>query len=315
MAIRQASKRGRGGPAVWLREPPCGWPGVWIAGLLVSLLAGCVIDKTGQSASRTLQEDLALTHTQLQALQRQVDDELSRASSRLQEAEATAQLSRRNLADSGALLTAMVTELQSLRGTFEQFSHQVESSDERLARFQEDVDFRLAEFDKRLSAVEAAVAYLGLPVAEPQQGAGDDSKPTSATPSPEAGDAISASETLQRAKKYFDSGEYRIAQAFLKAFPERYPDDPNLEEALYLLGESYFRDGKLVDAIGAFQRLIERFPDSDRIPAVMLREGEALKAMGQLEDAKIFFSELIRAYPDAPAAATAKAHLEAMNHE
>ena len=284
------------------------------AALVSPLLFGCVIDRTGQSASTTLQEDLALTHTQVQALQRRMDDELSRTSARLVEAEETAQLSRRNLADSGALLTAMVTELQSLRGTFEEFSHQVQAGDERLERFQSDVDFRLEEFDKRLSAVEAAVAYLDLP-APPQQETTGESPDAEATPSPGAGDAISASETLARARKYFDAGDYRVTQAFLKEFQKRYPDDPNLEEALYLLGESYFRDGRLIDAIQAFQALIEHFPASDRIPGVMLRQGEALKSMGQLEDAKLFFSELIRAYPDSKAAATAKSHLEAMDHE
>ncbi len=277
----------------------------------ISPVTGCVVDRTGQSASGTLQQDLALTHTQVQALQRRMDDELSRTSARLVEAEETAQLSRRNLADSGALLTTMVAELQSLRGTFEEFSHQVQAGDERLERFQADIDFRLGEFDKRLAAVESAVAYLDLPLPSPESERAEETgvKDTSKRGT---SDAIGAGETLERARKYFDAGDYRVTLAFLKEFKHRFPEDPHLEEALFLLGESYFRDGQPVEAIQAFQALIENFPTSDRIPNVMLRQGEALQAMGQKEDARLFFSELIRAYPDSEAANAAKAHLEVL---
>ncbi len=306
--LRSAALSGHG--ATSRRLLRWGNRGVLVGIALASV--GCVIDRTGQSASLTLQQDLALTHTQVQALQRRVDDELSRTSARLVEAEETAQLSRRNLADSGALLTTMVTELQALRGTFEEFSHQVEEGDERLERFQADIDFRLEEFEKRLAATEAALAYLGLPAQLPASGdgAGNGAEPSASSPSSNADDAIGAEETLARARKYFEAGEYRVTQAFLKEFDQRFPDDPRREEAFFLLGESYYRDGQPMQAIQAYQALIDAFPTSDRIPLVMLRQGEALRAMGEDEDARVFFAELVRVYPGTDAAAKAKAYLD-----
>jgi tol-pal system protein YbgF len=237
-----------------------------------------------------------------------MDDQLSQTSAKLVQARQNAQLSRRNLADSGALLNTMVTELQSLRGTFENMSQQVEAGDQRLEKFQGDIDFRLAEFDKRLSALEEMVAQLDIQLPDSQDSENVISLDT------DSGKQIGAAETLQRAKKHFEAGDYKVTQAFLKEFAKRFPADSMKEEAEFLLGESYFRDGDPMNSIQAFQALIEDFPQSERIPTVMLRQGEAFLALGQKEDAKVFFNELERAYPKSAEAKKAQAHLEELSH-
>lgn len=272
-------------------------------GLWCLVSASCVIDRTGQSHTLGLQQDLAQTHTQVQSLQRQMDDQLHSTSAKLVEYENNAQLSQRNLADSGALLDTMVSEMQALRGTFEEINQRVAQGEQRSEKFQEDIDFRFQEIEKRLTALEKAIASGAG--GSPSSGAGE------AAPQPtESGDRLSAEDTLKRARNYYDAGSYKTAEAFLKGFKKKFPSSPAREEAQFLYADSLFRDGEYKASIQEFQTLVDDFPKSSRIPAVMLKQGEAFIALGDKEDAKIFLDELVKGFPRAPEAETARTHLK-----
>jgi tol-pal system protein YbgF len=277
---------------------------LFILGLL-ALSTGCVLDRTGQSRTLGLQQDLAQTHTQVQALQRQFDDQLNRTSARLVEVEENAQLNRRNMADSGALLDTMISEMQALRGTFEEINQRVAQGDSRAEKFQEDIDFRFQEFEKRLAALEKAQTALASATLPASSGSGD--VPVDAQ---EQGDKLSPDDTLKRAKGYYDAGNYKVALAFLKGFKKRFPTSPAREEAQFLLAESLFKDGDPRGAVQEYQALVDDFPKSARVPTVMLRQGEAFVALGEKEDARVFFNELIRAFPRSAEAESARAHLK-----
>lgn len=274
--------------------------------LLLSVLCllsttGCIVDRTGQSRTLSLQQDLAQTHSQVQGLQRQVDDQLNRTSARLVEMEENAALNRRNLADSGALLDTMVSEMQSLRGTFEQVSNKLSQSDQRSERLQEDLEFRLQEIEKRLVALEKAQAAMLLAAA---QGETTSAELVDAS---ESGEKLTGEETLKKARSYYEAGNYKIALAFLRSFKKRFPNDPGTEEAQMLLADSLRLDGDLRGALQEYQVLVDTYPKSSRLSTVMLRQGEAFLALNDQESAKLFLNELIKAWPkstDAEAART-----------
>lgn len=276
-----------------------------LLGLLVAL-SGCVVDRTGQSRSLSLQQDLAQTHAQVQGLQRQVDDQLNRTSARLVEMEENAELNRRNLADSGAILDTMVSEMQSLRGTFEQVSFKLSQNDERSERLQEDLEFRLQEIEKRLVALEKAQAAMMLAASESGTGA-------EVLDASESGEKLTGEETLKKARGYFDAANYKIALAFLRSFKKRFPQDAGNEEAQFLMAESLRLDGDLKSALQEYQVLIDAYPKSTRIPTVMLRQGESFAALGDKDAATLFWNELVRAYPRAPEAEAAKTKLKELH--
>lgn len=265
-------------------------------------LPACVVDRTGQSRSLSLQQDLAQTHSQVQGLQRQVDDRLSSTSARLVEMEESAELSRRNLADSGALLDTLVSEMQGLRGTFEEVNHRMVEAEQRNARLQEDLEFRLQEIEKRLVSLEKAQAAMML--ATPQSGGAE------LIDASESGEKLSAEETLKKARGYFEAGSYKISLAFLRPYKKRFPTDANLEEVQFLLAESLRLDGDPRTALQEYQVLIDQYPKSTRTPVVMLRQGECFVSLGEVDSAKLFFSELVRAYPKAPEAEAARLKLK-----
>ena len=172
------------------------------------------------------------------------------------------------------------------------------------------MDFRLQELEKRLTALEKAVDALPSALAKAQASSGE-----VAPEALEAGEKLSAEDTLNRARTYFESGNYKTSLAFLKGFKKRFSNAPapQREEAQFLLAESLFRDGEAKSAIQEYQVLLDEFPRSSRIPTVMLRQGDAFLALKAKEDAEIFFSELIRAYPKSPEAETARARLKELN--
>lgn len=284
-----------------LALPSTGLLGLWLV-LSGLLLPACVVDRTGQSRSLSLQQDLAQTHSQVQGLQRQVDDRLSSTSARLVEMEESAELSRRNLADSGALLDTLVSEMQGLRGTFEEVNHRMVESEQRNARLQEDLEFRLQEIEKRLVSLEKAQAAMML--ATPQSGGAE------LIDASESGEKLTAEETLKKARGYFEAGSYKISLAFLRPYKKRFPTDPNLEEVQFLLAESLRQDGDPRTALQEYQVLVDQYPKSARIPGVMLRQGECFIALGEVDSAKLFFNELVRAYPKAPEAEAARQKLK-----
>lgn len=272
-----------------------------LSALCLLSTTGCIVDRTGQSRTLSLQQDLAQTHSQVQGLQRQVDDQLNRTSARLVEMEENAALNRRNLADSGALLDTMVSEMQSLRGTFEQVSNKLSQSDQRSERLQEDLEFRLQEIEKRLVALEKAQAAMLLAAA---QGEATSAELVDAS---ESGEKLTGDETLKKARSYFEAGNYKIALAFLRSFKKRFPNDPGAEEAQMLLADSLRLDGDLRGALQEYQVLVDTYPKSSRLSTVMLRQGEAFIALNDQESAKLFLNELIKAWPksaDAEAART-----------
>lgn len=279
-----------------------------LIGVLIAVsFTGCIVDRTGQSRTLSLQQDLAQTHSQVQGLQRQVDDQLNRTSARLVEMEENAALNRRNLADSGALLDTMVSEMQSLRGTFEQVSNKLSQSDQRSERLQEDTEFRLQEIEKRLVALEKAQAAMLLAAA---QGEATSAELVDAS---ESGEKLTGEETLKKARSYYEAGNYKIALAFIRSFKKRFPTDPGAEEAQMLLADSLRLDGDLQGALQEYQVLADTYPKSTRLSTVMLRQGEGFIALGDQESARLFLNELIKAWPKSADAEAARTLLKTLS--
>jgi len=67
---------------------------------------------------------------------------------------------------------------------------------------------------------------------------------------------------FERGKAEFDRSDWYNAIADLKSYVEQYPGTEKTDDALYYLGESYFRNKDFALASGQFDRLIRDFPQS-----------------------------------------------------
>jgi outer membrane protein assembly factor BamD len=127
--------------------------------------------------------------------------------------------------------------------------------------------------------------------------------------------------SYERGKAAFDREDWTDAIADLKAYVEQYPGTENTDDALFYLGQSYFRIKDYVLAAAQFDRLTRDFPTSPYHPDALyqlartddlqsrpapLDQTETMRAIARYRD----FLEL---YPEHPSADEARKRLQALN--
>ena len=113
-----------------------------------------------------------------------------------------------------------------------------------------------------------------------------------APPIPETPDGV-----YGEARKRYDAKQWNDARRLFDAFIARYSSDPRAATAQYLIGDSYFEEGKFANAIGAFSKVIDNYSKSESVPDAMYKNGLAFYSLKYCGDAKIYFTELLRRYP------------------
>jgi len=101
-----------------------------------------------------------------------------------------------------------------------------------------------------------------------------------------------------------ERGQYDAAEASLATFLQRYPKDPLAGEAVYYLGESFFKRNRHRDAAEQFLKISTDHPKTAHAPDAMLRLGQSLEKLGAKEQACAFYAEVPRKYPQANAIKT-----------
>ncbi len=147
----------------------------------------------------------------------------------------------------------------------------------KLGRAQEDLDLVKAALDEKFG-----MALVQLP-----KGLGEDA------------DAL-----YTAGKSAFDRNDLPMARGILRKFLEIRPDDARAPNALYLIGDSYFREGRYGQSIREMQRLHDRYRDVKgapvekallRIAESLLKQDDCRKAAGVLK----YLSDYNRKAPEA----------------
>lgn len=255
----------------------------------LALLGGC-----------SLQEDIVRLDMRLAALE-STRAELKETVDR---AEAENSELRTRLAETRAAMDALRAEVSRVRGGVEETQYAL---GEKLAKAGMDED--LARLETRVRQIEA---YLDLQPSETQRPAAAEKSvpaaPDSPAAVPETPDAI-----YQAAKRNFDRGAYEAARNGFQQFLDRYPKDPNADNARFWLGETYYREQWYEKAILEYQEVIENYPDGNKVPASLLKQGLAFFNLGDKGNARLILKELIRKFPDSNEAKIARQKIEGMN--
>ncbi|TLY47450.1 MAG: tol-pal system protein YbgF [Gammaproteobacteria bacterium] len=123
-------------------------------------------------------------------------------------------------------------------------------------------------------------------------------------PTPAAERAYQAAFQLLKTKQYNEAIE-----AF-ETFNKKFPNDLNVANADYFLGQLYLLQGQADSAINFFKRFINRYSQDARVPDAMLQCGLAYFAKGDKAMAMELFEKIIQQYPDSKAAQAAQARLQ-----
>lgn len=133
--------------------------------------------------------------------------------------------------------------------------------------------------------------------------------------------AVGGVPSYERGKESFDRGDFLDAIADLKAYVEQFPGTEKTDDALYYLGESYFRVKDYALASGQFDRLTRDFPASPLQPDALyqLARCDDLQShaapLDQTETNRAIsrYQTFLQLYPDHPRAAEARKRLNVLN--
>lgn len=210
-------------------------------------------------------------------------------------------------------------QLQSLQGKIESQQHAIKVLEEQVRNQYLALEKRLAPRNNQTAAYSgkpagvssmAANSTLGpRPLVDlsssAKEGSSDrKSMMPNAAPTPAAERAYQAAFQLLKAKQYNEAIE-----AF-ETFNKKFPNDLNIANVDYFLGQLYLLQGQANPAINFFKRFIARYSQDARVPDAMLQCGLAYFAKGDKQAAMDTFEKIIQQYPDSKAAQAAQARLQ-----
>lgn len=285
--------------------------------LLSTLLTGCVLDRTGQSASEAWHREMLLQQTRTANL----ESVLTNLSDRTGQLEELTRARGQDEIMRMETLEQVRTEVANLRGEIELLNHdlgkRVTDNQARAA----DAAFRLQWLEDRAAQLEKTLGVKPTPPpvaallgggesTPPAEGdTGETTEPTETPPVEETTAVTDPAGLLTLAKEHLAEGRHNAAEAVLNRFLELHPKDSNLPEARYRLAEAAFNAGEYQQAVIRFQDVIDKHKTSQWAPWAMLRQGECFEKQGQKENARLFFEDLVRIWPKSPAAKEARGKL------
>jgi TolA-binding protein len=95
----------------------------------------------------------------------------------------------------------------------------------------------------------------------------------------------------------FDQSIQYMDQYLQKNETSKDADAKEVAEAVYIRGESYYKQKQYKKAIVDFSKFPEKFQKSPYHPKALLRIAESFEALGMKDDAKIFYSDLSEKFP------------------
>jgi len=171
----------------------------------------------------------------------------------------------------GTGLTSRIDQLstaeQGLAAEISWLASQVEQLEAKL----EDTHFRIAQLLQQIAATQQELQALRA-AAEPRQTAPPPPLPRA------SGDPQTVYDT---AYGDYSRGNLDLAVVGFRQFLELSPRGDLTDNALYWLGECFYRQSKFNKAIEQFDQVLTRFPNGDRTASAVLKKGYAYLEMGQ----------------------------------
>ena len=108
----------------------------------------------------------------------------------------------------------------------------------------------------------------------------------------------------------FKEGQYEVAEQRFRSYLEKNPKERLTPEAIFYLGESYFRRARAREAAEQYLKVTVDFPRAVRAPEALVKLGLSLEKLGAKEQACAAFGEVGRKYPAASSAVRVSAERE-----
>jgi tol-pal system protein YbgF len=225
--------------------------------------------------------------------------------------------------------TRLKQQEEALGGRVKQLDESIDKATKMLARSGADLGTRvdsfsdeLAKFSGRLDLLQRTIDAARTEVAQVKQdqqalGTRMDSieKQLGIQPGGQPGPTslpagVDKQTVFDGAYQKLQAGQYDDARREFRLFVQAFPQDDKADDALFYVGESFFRQKDYEKAIAEYQRVIDTYPKGDMADDSFLQAGQAALSKGWCVDAGAYFGELVRRYPTSTLAKTARTKLD-----
>ena len=252
----------------------------------VALLVGA----TGCTSSSQLESiESQLADLQRQALQIQKQTSSKQEIATLQE---TASEQTQNLLKSQADIQVELREVASL----------IQQLEAKL----EDTNYRLAQLSQQIAATNQELKTFR---STPDLSSSGSAAPSLAPPGVGAADPQAL---YQTAYNDYLRGNYDLAILGFRQYLESFSRTDLADNAVYWIGESYYRQRKFQDAIREFDRVLDEYAASDKTASALLRKGYAYLELGEQSKGVVQLRQVLRRYPGSDEANLARQQLTSL---
>lgn len=217
-----------------------------------------------------MKADIAANQKRLDDLERDLEAKRKELEAALAEASLVL---RRNSADQGLQIERIQGRLAEMEGQIAELRNETVGATQAQAQ-------RSIELQRRLSDV-ARAAGMDVPL-EP------DEIPQSKSAHWEA------------LSKAYRINKYSYARALARAYIERYPKDDHADDAQYIIGSTYLRQGQPAAALGEFQKVLSSYRKGDALDETLFDMSKAFVEVRSCNDAATALKALLKNHKKSP---------------
>ena len=210
------------------------------------------------------------------------------------------------------LETNVARQMQSLLKTeadmqvkLQDLSSQIEQLQAKL----EDTNYRIAQLSQQIAATNQELkAFRNTPrPVEPVDPAAP--PPEQPPPAADGGSGADPKALYDAAYNDYLKGSYDLALRGFQEYLDNFPNTDLADNAVYWIGESYYRQRRFRQAIEQFDAVLSRYPRSEKIPGALLKKGYSHLELGERSQGVVQLQHVIRQYPTSDEANLARQRL------
>lgn len=176
----------------------------------------------------------------------------------------------------------------------------------------DDTNVRISTLSHEVETLRQAFSTAQTQPSAPAAAATDPSAAAPPPVTPPAGPGMNAERMFSTAMNDYLGGSYELAVDGFGGYVRAFPTAPNVAQAQYYVGESYFQLSRYEEAVTAYGRVISTYKDSAWVAEALYKQGQAFERLKQIDRARQAYDTVIKSFPDSNAAVLARQRLQAL---
>ena len=173
-----------------------------------------------------------------------------------------------------------------------------------------DLTSRVGKLQAQVTDLKTSMQIMSAPPPPPAGGAPTADAGSAVPPLP----SVSADALFNNAQRDQSGGKPELALMQYQDFLQQFPNSNLAPQAQYEIGQIHFTMGAIDDALKAFDLVLEKYPENPNTSNAMFMKALSLQSAGQRISAAREFRALVKKYPDTELAARAQAELAKLGY-